>query len=299
MTEQTALVYFEPANIAKFGNEALRFVLTHEMRKELAEQELKEAQNRERAIDAEFVRVAMYLHNEGEIDLFKAYGNKKDTAHLYNGILISLGILRKAIVDDQVVMQFTDPDLEDAYSFKQAVASYKQGEDEETPRYAPEQIAAEKVKRSRRNSLNIRLQRVAKAALELIEAKASPDDIKTVEKENGDVSIVLTKGPKTVMGKEKEVEIASGNVAKVEGATFTPTITGLAKAADARHKEEPNSKQKTESAQPSVNTANEQNFLALVNAVTMAVAKREGTFTDPEKQAMKNLLTSLEKEVKK
>lgn len=73
MTEQTALIHFEPANIAKFGNEALRFVLTHEMRKELAEQELAEAVNRERAIDAEFVRVAMYLHNEDHIEIGRAH----------------------------------------------------------------------------------------------------------------------------------------------------------------------------------------------------------------------------------
>lgn len=297
MTKQE-LIHFEPTAIATFGNDALRFVLTHELRKEAAEAELADAGTRERVIDAEFVRVAMWLHNEERIDLFKAYGNKKDNAALYNGILVELGIIEEHIEGEAIVRSFTDPELEGAYSFKQAIASYKQG-DEDSPRYTPEQVAAEKVKRSRRNSLNMRLQRVAKAALELVEAKASPDDIKTVEKDDGSTAIVLTKGPKTVMGKEKEVEIASGNTPKMEGAEFTPTITGLAKAADARHKEEPVSKQAIETSnKASEDTSVEQNFLALANAFLGALNKREGTFTDPEKQVMKNMLTELKKYVK-
>lgn len=294
MTEQTALVHFNANAIAEYGNAALRMLLIHEMRKEAAEQELADASNRDKTIDAEFVRAAMFLHQDGRVDLLKVYGDKKDTESLYKSILLELGIFSREVTDDdKVVYDFTDPELKGAYSFEQAIANYKfDAEKEESPRYTLERIQEERQKRARRNALNTRLQRVCKAALELVEAKATPDDIQTIEKDNGETAIVLTKGPKTIMGKSKSVEIASGNVAKVEGAEFTPTVTGLAKAADARHK--PASKQTTEHAQPT----QEQDLTALLNAALVNVEKREGTFTDQEKTIMKNLLTALQKYVK-
>lgn len=282
------MILFDPKHVVETGNKFLGAILAHEMAKEAAEQELAAAQERESFINVEMTKMAMWLHSEGHIDLLKAYGDKRETSALYRSILVEIGVLKREITDDDtVVYAFTDPALKEAYSFEQAIANYKHGEDEDKPKYSPEQVAEHKQRRSRRNALNIRLANVCKAALALYESKATIDDLSYREKEDGTRVAVLTKGPKEVMGKSASIDIVVGNAAKAKGATLTPTISGLAKAADHKHK--PATKQTTETAKKDGAPKDENDFLALINAAMMAVKAREGTFTDAEKQAMKNL----------
>jgi len=288
------LIVFDPKAVATIGNKMLGAILTHELRKEEAEQVLEQANKNENFIDYELTKCAMFLHNEEKIDLHHVYGEKSQSSTLYRSILVEMGVLKRTITDDdRVVYSFEDEQLAGAYEFTQAIASYKHDPEKETkPSYTDDEVADHRARRARRNALNIRLARVCKAALTLIDAKADVTDLTYREKEDGTRVPTLTKGPKEVMGKSKEVTIATGNAAKVEGASASPTMSGLAKVSDAKYKSDTSAKaaSKGEGAnKQDAATSNEADFLALVNSTLQAVKKREGEFTKAEKQAMQNL----------
>lgn len=294
----TDMILFNPAELATQGEKFLGALLEHELRKEAAETELAQASARDVTINTELMRAALFLHSEDKIDLEKIYGTREQVASLNRAILVELGIAKRIVTDtDKVEYVFQNPALAEAYEFKQAVCDYKHDKEKEPkPLYTEAQVAAERVKRSRRNSLNIRLATACKSALAMYKAGAGIEHVVYREKADGSTVPVLTKGPIGVMGEQAEVELVSGNAAKAKGATYTPTISGLAKVEDMTHK--PASKQETEHGKKDAGPISEADFLALMNAAMLAINKREGQFTDAEKTAMKNVGTALMKAVK-
>ena len=275
------LVLFDPKQVAVLGNRFLGAIVAHELAREHAEKEISDASRRENFIDLEFTKCAMYLHGEERIDLFKIYGSNQDSAVLYRSILVELGVLKRTISDnDTVEYSFTDPKLETQFHF---------------PNSLKEQDEAEFLRRrSRRNSLNIRLARCCKAAIAMIESKATVSDITYRENaETKEREAVISKGPKEVMGKAKEAVIHTKNTAKIDGAEYTPTIAGLARVSDAKHKTTAKNDVETSTRAAGDKGANEADFLAMANAFIMVVKGREKTFSEAEKTAMKNVLTEL------
>lgn len=288
METANAVVTFDPKAVATYGNQMLNVIVQHEDAREDAERALKQAGEREKVIDFELTRVALHLHTEEKIDLYAIYDdNRESSARLYRSILVETGVLAKKIDDetDKVLYDFTDDALKGKFDFNEDLKEKDEGE--------------YKKRRSRRNALNIRLQRVCKAALALFEAKATTDNMQIAkDEESGELNAVITKGPKEVMGKEGTVQIHAKSVSPVEGATATPTITGLAKFSDTKHKpaKEPASKAETESSNR--NEGGAKDFAATINAAIMVVKAKEGKVTTQEKAQLKNLLTEIENCVK-
>jgi hypothetical protein len=135
--------------------------------------------------------------------------------------------------------------------------------------------------------------------LALFEAQATPDDMQISKDEvTGELNAVISKGPSAVMGKEGTIQIHAKSVSPVEGATATPTITGLAKLSDSTHKEVPISKDKAEGTAKSTTVASGNDFLALSNTMLMSIRGKEGVFSKEETTALNNLLTEIKKCVK-
>jgi hypothetical protein len=101
------------------------------------------------------------------------------------------------------------------------------------------------------------------------------------------------------IGEQDVVFLAiGGKNAKAEGATLTPTFSGLAKVADNKHKVAPAAAKSGEGAtrketdgKPSDNP--EQDFLAMANTFLMMIKGREGVFTDTERTAMLNVYNEI------
>lgn len=285
METNAALIEFNPKAIATFGNQMLTVLVEHEEAKENAERAMRQAGEREKVIDFELARVALHLHADEKIDLYQIFDAKRESStRLYRTILLETGALARTVDEetDKVIYDFTDATIKGKFDFNEEL---KEKDEEEY-----------KKRRSRRNGLNMRLARVCKAALALAEANATTDDMKISQGEDGELNAVITKGPSEVMGKEGEVQIHSKSVSPVEGASSTPTITGLAKLSDKKHKEEPASKNATETTTRD-EIAN-QDFLAIINAAIVAVRAKEGTVDAQEAQVLKNLLTEIQKCVK-
>lgn len=284
-----AIVVFNPSAVATFGNNFLKALVFHELSLEAAQRELADGAKREDFIDVELTRAAMALHDAEKIDLLKIYGTNSDSTSLYRAILVEIGVYVREIKDDKVLYSFTDKELAQQYEYDDKLK--KDNEAEYKRRHA------------RRNSLNIRLARCCKAALALIEAGATIDHVTYKENNQGERQPVITKGPAEIMGLSKEVVIHSKNAAAVEGATRKPTLGGLAKIADEKHKkvDEPASKGETETTtrKEGENGTNEEDFLAMSNAFLMAMRTREGKFSDSEIAALKNVLTEVSQYVKK
>lgn len=281
MKTENAIVVFDPKAVATYGNQMLNVIVQHEEAREDAERAIRQADEREKIIDFELTRVALFLHKDEKIDLYGIYQEDKNSStRLYRSILVETGVLKRDVDTeaDKVVYDFTDKALKGKFDFNEEL---KEKDEEEY-----------KKRRSRRNALNMRLARVCKAAIALYEAKATTDDLQIAkDEESGELQAVITKGPKEVMGKEGKVQIHSKSVSPVEGASATPTITGLAKLADNVHKPKTESKQKAESTDKKAPSDND--FASVVNAAIMVVKAKEGKVTAQEKQ----LLTNLQKEI--
>lgn len=277
METANAVVAFDPKAVATYGNQMLNVIVQHEEAKEDAERALRQADEREKIIDFELTRVALFLHVEEKVDLYAIYQESKDSSSkLYRTILTETGVLKRTVDDetDKVIYDFTDEVLKGKFDFNEELK--EKNEDEY------------KKRRSRRNALNMRLARVCKAAIALYEAKTGTEDLQIAkDEETGELQAVITKGPKEVMGKEGKVQIHSKSVSPVEGASATPTISGLAKLADKKHKVQPESKQKTESADKK--TPDASDFVAVINAAIMAVKAKEGKVSAQEKTLLQNL----------
>lgn len=293
---RTDVILFNATEVATLGNKFLGAIVAHELAKEAAENELQQAGKRENFIDVELIKAMMFLHSEEKIDLYKVYGDNKETASLYRGVLLSLGVLNRIVSDDdKVEYEYTDPALQAQFHFPASMNDpRKEGESDESYVARTSEYLR---RRSRRNSLNLRLARCAKAAIALTEANATIDDIQYRDNAAGQTEAVLTKGPASVIGKGKEVVIVSGNAKAVEGAAYSPTITGLVKVADAGHKVAPSKPASGEGAtrQPTDGdkSGDEQDFLAMCNAFLMTIKGREGVFADAERTVLNNVLAEI------
>lgn len=294
------LVIFNPTAVTEFGNKFVAAMLQHELRKEAAEAELQAASEREGFFDFELTRAAMFLHNDENagVNVYDVFGDKADVEKLNRSVLLALGVIERTITDDdKVVYDFTDPAIRGSYSFgadveKTLVKQHqKEGKSEEE---AKALVKGEiKQRRSRRNALNIRLKRCIKAAVALLDAKATPDDLQYTQTTAGELVPVIAKGPKEVMGNSKKpVVIHSKNAAKMEGASAVPSMSGIASVAETKHTKKPSSKDETETSNRNEGKS-EEDFLALVNATGQAIKNREGNFSDAEKTALANLATFL------
>lgn len=281
MKIENAIVAFDPKAIATYGNQMLSIIVQHEEAREDAELALRQADEREKIIDFELTRVALYLHGEEKIDLYAIYQDGKDSSSkLYRAILTETGVLARKVDDatDKVIYDFTDNALKGKFEFSEELKEKDQDE--------------YKKRRSRRNALNMRLARVCKAAVALFEAKTTANDLQISKNDKtGELEAVITKGPKEVMGKEGTVQIHSKSVSPVEGATATPTITGLAKLADTKHKGVAESKQKAEATDKKAPAA--ADFTAVINAAIMAVKGKEGVLSAQEKALLQNLAAEI------
>lgn len=281
MKTENAIVAFDPKAIATYGNQMLGVIIQHEEARESAELALRQADEREKIIDFELTRVALHLHKEEKIDLYAIYQDGKDSSSkLYRSILTETGVLARKVDNDtdKVIYDFTDEALKGKFEFSEEL---KEKDEEEY-----------KKRRSRRNALNMRLARVCKAAVALFEAKTTADDLQISKNDaTGELEAVITKGPKEVMGKSGTVQIHSKSVSPVEGATATPTITGLAKLADSKHKTKPDSKQQTEATDKKEPAA--ADFVAVINAAIMAVKGKEGAVSAQEKALLNNLAAEI------
>lgn len=291
----TDIILFNPTEIATLGNKFLGAIVAHEIAVEEAQAEIQRGAKREQFIDMEFIKSLMHLHKDPEsnVDLYRVFGDKKDAEVLNRSILLSLGVLvRKVTDDDRVEYNFTDPALADQYYFPREMGDPKK-ESESDEAYAT-RLAEYTKRRSRRNALNIRITRCAKAAIALMENNATAENIVYREAPTGGTEIVLTAGPKAVMGEEKEVVIVTGNAAKAKGASQTPTLSGIIKTADDTHKEKPAAKADSgegatrKETDGNVNTAS-QDFLALANAMLLTIRGRENAFDEAEKALLRNL----------
>ena len=283
LDNMNALVAFDPKAIGSLGNQFLNILIEHQDRRDSAEQELAQADKRDAVIDAELVKVCMYLHSEEKVNLLDVYsGNNKTIAAVNRAILTEMGVYERKMEGDTVVYQFTDDNIRQKFDFDAKKATDGDAD----------HIAA----RSRRNGLNVRLSKAVKAAISLIDAKATVDDVVISQNaETGQTEVKITKAPKQVMGKEKELVLQGTSGKKAEGAEYSSTLNGLAKYADKKHKSDDTaSKQKTESsdskANPSQGAVSEEDFLATVNTLIQMVKGREGTFSKQEKTAMANLM---------
>jgi hypothetical protein len=283
MTSQVNdIVVFEAANVATIGNQFLNGILMHEASMEAAKAEIVQGEKRENFIDFEMTKAVLFLHGTEAIDLYKLYGDKKASQVLYRQILTELGVLAKTITDeDTVEYSYTDPSLKDQFFLDGAL---KETDEAEYLR-----------RRSRRNSLNIRLARVRKAAIALHDANATPDDLVYRDNDDGSKSAVITKGPRDIMGEGAEVSINSDARKPLEGAKFSPSITGLAKMADSAHKEVAPSKDKaeTDAGKAGEGVNGEADFLATVNTLVMMIKGREGKFAKTEETALRSLASQL------
>lgn len=279
-----AIVPFNPTEIATFGNNMIKAIVTHDNLKIAAESELKRADEREKIIDTELVRVALYLHETEKVDLYDVFKDDKNSSMvLYRKILIELGVLVQKIEPgaDAVTYEFTDPELKEAYYFSKELEKSNEAE--------------YKARRARRNHLNIRLARACKAGIALVEAGAKSDNvvIKTLTHKDGSIETVpvITAGPVELMGKSTEVRLGKG--ANMEGASVSPTITGLSKIADKKHKATTSISAAATESTTRVATSNAEDFMALANTFIMAVKAKENEFDETEKALLKNVLTTL------
>ncbi len=287
MSKTTEIIEFEPKEVGTFGNKILSALVTTEDQKKAAENKLHVADSQEKLIDFKLTQVALFLHATDKVDLFKIFqGNKEVTSVLYRTILTHMGVLERKVndVDDIITYDFTDKKLKGKFDY---TAELNKKDPEEYNK-----------RRSRRNSLNMRLAKVCKAALALHESGASVANMQITADDDGEFQAEITKGPKEVMGKETTVQIHTKSVAKLDGAIATPTISGLAKVAENTHKQVV-SKAETDSKQNGIDKEHSsENLLSTINVCIMQVKAQEGEFDASCQTAMKNLLTLLEEYVK-
>lgn len=276
--ENTEIVTFNPQEITTYGNRLLNIIIKHEEARSSAENALRQADNRDQIIDFGLTRVAMYLYENRELDLYSVYSDRKeDSMRLYQAILSETGVLSKRIDEEteRVIYDYTDSDLKGKYEFN-----------EELRRTDVEEY---KRRRSRRTSLNIRLQRVCKAAVTLIDSGATMANLTITQDVDGNPCAKITKGPSEVMGNKDVVQIHSRSVAPVEGASATPTITGLAKISDKKRRKKPEPKAVAEP----VEDVSQRDFTLIVNAAIDAIRGLDGNPSPNQTQQLRLLMTEI------
>ena len=282
MTTSKALTIttFNPTEVSTYGNQILSIIVRHEEEKENAEKALRQAGDREKIIDFELARVALYLHTQEKIDLYAIYEQDRESStKLYRTILVEMGVLERKINDetDKVEYSYTDKKIDSRFGFN-------------TKMKEKDEVEYNKA-RSRHNALNMRLARVCKAAIALAEAHATVDNMQVTTDESGEIQAMITKGPAEVMGLSPKIQIHSKSVSPVEGATATPTISGLAKLADTMHKPVTKSREEIETT----DRKKPQDHLAILNAALMCVKSLEGKAD----KTLLNLLQNLQDEIGK
>lgn len=286
MTKTTEIVEFAPSEVGTYGNKILSALISTEDQKKAAETKLNVADSQEKLIDFKLTQVALFLHATDKVDLHKIFQNNKEmTSILYRTILTNMGVLERKVndADDTITYDFTDKKLKGKFDYTA-----------ELNKKDPEEFNK---RRSRRNALNMRLSKVCKAALALHDSGATVTNMQISADDDGELHAEITKGPKEVMGKETKVQIHSKSVNKLDGAIATPTISGLAKVAETKHKVVV-SKADSDPKQNGIDKEHSaDNLLSTINVCIMQVKAQEGEFDGTCKKAMKNLLTLLEEYV--
>lgn len=283
----SGITVFKADEIAEFGNKLLRALVVSDAAVAEAEKTLNNASKLDVFVDVEMTKAALFLQENDRIDLLKIYGNKNDSAVIYRALLTEMGVLKRIVTDDdKVIYEFTDPLLAGEYNYNEEL---KKKDETEYNRRS-----------SRRNALNIRLNKIIRAAVALYESGTRPEHMVYKQDTDGSTVAVITKGPDAVKGEDLEIVLKPGvgKAGKAKGATHTASLNGLAKLADSEHREkEPESKSGIEGTTlkdgETSTTNSEENFLATANTLIRMINGREKTFSDPERTVLKNILTTI------
>lgn len=287
------LTEFKINSVAEFGPQILNTILLQDSEKEKLDAAVHQSEQREQFIDFNLTKMALALHQkfsddkDSPTDLFKVYSEQRQEASaLYRNILVHTGVLEKKVEEVspdnfRATYSFKDPKLSDKFYF---TSELKTQDEEEYKR-----------RRSRRNALNLRLNRACKAALALHEAGAKPSDMQI--KENAKTKIVeasIKTGPKEIFGATNEpIVISSGSKQPLDGASVSPTITGLASVSDNAHK----TATKNSTEQANKKTESQKDIDALLNTALMTIRKLAdaNSATDAQKSVIKNILTEAQR----
>lgn len=290
MDPKNAVVAFDPKEVGNYGVAMLKVLIQHDKATDAAKAALAESDKRSQVIDFELTKCALHLHNveDAGVDLYRIFTEKKaDSTALYQQILVATGAMTRQQVGDTITYQWADKALANEFDFNEELRKKDEAE--------------YKRRRGAKTKLNMRLNRCVKAAVAMLDAGLSPEHMVIEQTANGPTAKLLD-APKEVKGTvEGEIQIVSTpGVKPVEGATVTPTISGMAKVAEKSHRADEGNTESTGSAAEGGNSegnVSDEDMLAMIAALQGAIMGRERTFTETIRKSLHGLASCIVSEL--
>lgn len=282
---------FDPKLPAEFGNSFLAaLVATEAFDAEIQAAQAK-AEDVRKHIGFELAKAIMHASEDTagdakkEINVYAIFEGKTPTEKLFSRLMQHFGIVKKEIVDEELVTTWTSKAMAEAYDY---TAIDKEKDEAEWNRRS-----------NNRKRLNMRFTDACKMAIALMDNGVKGEQL--VLQENAEtkaIEPVIKNAPDFLRGdKEKNGSTVSfGRRNANEGAKIAPNVASLVKAATEAHRsaDETGTGQRSDTGNERSGDAKlgmtDEDFGAIVNNLRRAITAQEGQLSDEMVKQLNNLV---------
>lgn len=285
---------YDPNKPTDFGNGLLESLLRQTAFEDEVQQAVQTGEEVRRYIGFETTKAIMHAAETGkDINIYAIFEGAKATEKLNSRLLQHFGVIKKEIVDDDIVVKWTNAEMEKAYDYS---AVDKEKDEAEYMR-----------RHNNRKRLNMRLSDGCKAAIALLDAGTKSGQLKLVENnETKVVEPVIENAPDILRGDKTKngSTITFGKRNANEGAKVASNMASLVKAATEAHKkaegENPERADKGNDRSGEAKLGmDDETFGGLVNNLRRAIAAQEGQFSEEMRKHLTSLVPFIDAELKK
>lgn len=269
---------YDASKPAEFGNGFLESLIKQTTFDEAVQEALQTGDDVRRYIGFELTKAIMSAaETVKDLNVYAIFEGAKAVEKLNNKLLQHFGVIKKEIVDDEIVVTWTSKSMEEAYDY--SAVDKEKNEAEYTKRF------------NNRKRLNMRFSEGCKAAIALIDAGTKAEQLKLVENaETKAIEPVIENAPDILRGDKTKngSTITFGKRNPNEGAKVASNISSLVKAATEAHKKA--DPEATGIAGERADKGNEragdaklglddETFGGMVNNLRRAIGAQEGKFS--------------------
>jgi hypothetical protein len=292
------LKQFDAANPAAFGNSYLETLVKITDFDSGVEEAVKASEDSKRFAHFELVKAVLSAEEKVEdINIYSIFENvTKSTEKLNNKILQYFGVIEKKIVDDEIEIIWSSPELKGLYDY--ASVDKEKDANEHQKRF------------TNRKRLNMRLSEAFKAAAALKDLAVKADDLQLVE--NPETKIVeptINNAPAALRGdteKNKSTSVKFGQRTAQEGAKVAANTAALVKAATEVHRKKDSdatgtgerSDKGSERSGDAKMGISDEDFGEVVNNLRKIILAQEGQLSDEQVKQLSNLVPFIDEQLK-
>lgn len=290
------LKQFDPEKPAEFGNGLLQSFIKQAAFDEELQSAIQTGEEVKKYIGFEMAKAVMSATEKGkDINVYAIFDGKGATEKLNSKLLQYFGVIKKEIVDEEMVTTWTDPSVAELYDY--GSIDKEKNEAEWNKRFM------------NRKRLNMRLSDAAKTAAALMDAGTKSDQLKLIE--NADTKViepVIENAPAFLRGDANKngTTVKFGGRSPNEGAKVAANISALVKAATEAHAKSDDDKPKDETradkggdrAGDAKLGISDEDFGAIVNNLRRVIAAQEGKLSEEQVKQLTNLVLYIDEQIK-